>query len=421
MFESVFYQSAVQQLAADIAGASLAPSLLFSGPAFSGKGTAALELARICSCGNPESLACECSSCKHHRILSHPDLLMLGPRDFSAEIAASAAAFARDRSLKTLLVRAIRKLLGRFAPVLLEDDPKFSKIGGLIVSLEENLGELYTLPEDTTPEQVQKQIDSLTKDAFKLESEGMSDSIPIAHIRRAGVWAHLSPTSNAKVLLIENADRMQEGSRNALLKLLEEPPEYLSIVLTTPREKALLPTILSRVRPYRFTKRDRESEIIQKVFHEKSDLDIGTYLGSFLPVKESSLRPLAALFAASVARAGIRECQRRRKENPDHLIALGKYATPCAEKAGLGKGDEHVNITIEKILDATDKFSLRGSFSRFLASLLAVVAESRGLSPASGDVWRKSVTEANQGVEIYNQTPALAMERLSFDLGRNLV
>jgi DNA polymerase III subunit delta' len=46
----------------------------------------------------------------------------------------------------------------------------------------------------------------------------------------------------------------QESSQeaaNSFLKLLEEPPAHLTLILTTSRPGALLPTILSRVLPYR--------------------------------------------------------------------------------------------------------------------------------------------------------------------------
>jgi DNA polymerase III subunit delta' len=59
-----------------------------------------------------------------------------------------------------------------------------------------------------------------------------------------------------KVIIVGDADLMvpQESSQeaaNSFLKLLEEPPAHLTLILTTSRPGALLPTILSRVLPYR--------------------------------------------------------------------------------------------------------------------------------------------------------------------------
>ncbi|CAN5656493.1 hypothetical protein BH23GEM6_BH23GEM6_12320 [soil metagenome] len=59
-----------------------------------------------------------------------------------------------------------------------------------------------------------------------------------------------------KVFVVGDAELMvpQESSQeaaNAFLKLLEEPPNHLTLILTTSQPGALLPTIRSRVLPYR--------------------------------------------------------------------------------------------------------------------------------------------------------------------------
>ncbi len=56
----------------------------------------------------------------------------------------------------------------------------------------------------------------------------------------------------ARVFLIEDADKLNDSSANALLKVLEEPPHTSYIVLLTSRPAMLLPTILSRCQMIRF-------------------------------------------------------------------------------------------------------------------------------------------------------------------------
>lgn len=51
-----------------------------------------------------------------------------------------------------------------------------------------------------------------------------------------------------RVMIIEDADRMQERSSNVLLKALEEPPAGTVWLLCAPSEADMLPTIRSRVR-----------------------------------------------------------------------------------------------------------------------------------------------------------------------------
>jgi DNA polymerase-3 subunit delta' len=57
----------------------------------------------------------------------------------------------------------------------------------------------------------------------------------------------------ARVFLIEEADKLNEQSENALLKVLEEPPHTSHIVLLTSRPGMLLPTIHSRCQTVRFS------------------------------------------------------------------------------------------------------------------------------------------------------------------------
>ena len=53
-------------------------------------------------------------------------------------------------------------------------------------------------------------------------------------------------SSPDKVYLVEEAEKMTVQAQNALLKTLEEPPEYVVILLMTANMNALIPTILSR-------------------------------------------------------------------------------------------------------------------------------------------------------------------------------
>ncbi|HEV7796748.1 MAG TPA: DNA polymerase III subunit delta' [Pyrinomonadaceae bacterium] len=58
---------------------------------------------------------------------------------------------------------------------------------------------------------------------------------------------------NARVFLIDDAEKLNDSSANALLKVLEEPPHTSHIVLLTSRPDMLLPTIRSRCQMIRFS------------------------------------------------------------------------------------------------------------------------------------------------------------------------
>ena len=56
----------------------------------------------------------------------------------------------------------------------------------------------------------------------------------------------------ARVFLVDEADKLNDASANALLKVLEEPPRTAHVILITARPAMLLPTILSRCQMIRF-------------------------------------------------------------------------------------------------------------------------------------------------------------------------
>jgi len=451
VFENVLGQNAVNQLICDIEAGVLAPAMLFSGPPASGKGTAALELGRVISCEAKPSegkvfvrapWGCGCPSCSRHRFLIHPDLICLGQRSFSAEIAASAGTFLRDSGslpARMLFVRSIRKLLSRFNQVLWEDDPKRSKISPLVYSLEEDLDELDLLtkteasPENLEP--VKKLIEGTKKNAFKLESEGISETIPIAQIRRAAFWGRLAPTGRGKLLVIENADRMQDESRNSLLKLLEEPPGRLTLALTSSRPGSLLPTMLSRLRPYRFGDRPAnvEEDVIRRVFRDevKAPQGISAYLDSFLPVSLETLDALAAFFATSVSYKAAFLCKKEGRSLPEEVVLLGKYCAPIAEESGLGRPKADSAAVVNIILEKAEKFEIRSLFSRFLNRLLFNVTLSQKQPSSAGsdsflpsvaynEVWKKNTDWAESAVAVYNLRPVQALEKLFTDLSRGM-
>jgi DNA polymerase-3 subunit gamma/tau len=443
MFENVLGQPAAQRLRDDIKTGRLAPAMLFAGPPASGKGTSALELARSLSCEKQGDWNCPCSSCVRQRTLSHPDLLLLGFRLFFPEIAAAGAGFLRDQenaAVKTLFIRSIRKLLNRFSPILWEDDSKLGKLGSAIISIEEDLDDIER---EKDPGRLQKLCASLIKNSLKLEEDGITETIPISHIRRAASWARTATPGRGKFIIIENADKMQEGARNSLLKILEEPPASLKVVLTTVFKGAVLPTIQSRLRPYHFVKRDAETEqeVIRRVFRDSGAADssgaggIAAYLDSFLPVPDEKLRAAAALFAASVFRCAAVGLKRKGGTLPEELIRLGVYTSAVAEAAGLGKPLENSRALISFILGETDSFKGR-CFPRFLKALLTLISEVfktenvSGGAPASGeinrliaynDIWRKQTEAASVSLGLWNQNPGLSLEGLFVSLKEAMV
>lgn len=64
-----------------------------------------------------------------------------------------------------------------------------------------------------------------------------------------------------KVFIMHNAEKMTEQAQNALLKILEDPPGYVVVILLTHSRYSILSTIISRCQVINFT-RASEGEIV---------------------------------------------------------------------------------------------------------------------------------------------------------------
>ena len=74
-----------------------------------------------------------------------------------------------------------------------------------------------------------------------------NSTIRIKHIRDLKAWAHLKPFHKThKIAVIAHLHTASHEAQNALLKLVEEPPNQTQIVLHANDQNNILPTIVSR-------------------------------------------------------------------------------------------------------------------------------------------------------------------------------
>jgi DNA polymerase-3 subunit delta' len=96
--------------------------------------------------------------------------------------------------------------------------------------------------------------------------------IKIAQIRELCDTLGLKPyEAKTRVVIISQADVMNPEAGNALLKILEEPPDQTVLILTAVQTSDLLPTIVSRCQPVRFKPISREH--LEKMLTDKEGLD----------------------------------------------------------------------------------------------------------------------------------------------------
>ena len=178
-------------------------ALLFHGPDGSGKTATALELAKAMLCQKDEVYCDNCSDCKRVAKLSHPDLILLFPAPKEPKI---------DE------LRSIRQSI--------VDNPYFRT-------------QLWAKPE-----------------------------ILINSIRELKKTVSMKSYENkGRVIILLDVHRFRTAAANSFLKLLEEPPGKVQIILTTSKPNMLLPTIVSRCQKIKFdplTWQEIKSALIEK-------------------------------------------------------------------------------------------------------------------------------------------------------------
>lgn len=139
-----------------------------------------------------------------------------------------------------------------------------------------------------TDKETHPDIITVTNELYSVKSK--SDSILVETIGEMRRDIFIKPYSAAhKVYIIPKADTMNAASQNKLLKVLEEPPSYCTMILIAENKSKLLPTVLSRT-----------SEIS---FSPLPAGDVADYLMSRLGAAADKAAACAAISGGSIGQA----------------------------------------------------------------------------------------------------------------------
>lgn len=107
-------------------------------------------------------------------------------------------------------------------------------------------------------------------DIMIIQSE--SGSVKNQQVEEFQSFVNIKPyVSNHKIILIEDADNMTVSAQNRILKVLEEPPSYVVVILITSNINRLVPTIRSRCLCINF--HSVPSDLISKYLVEKFNIE----------------------------------------------------------------------------------------------------------------------------------------------------
>ncbi len=93
-------------------------------------------------------------------------------------------------------------------------------------------------------------INDSTVDIFEIDAASNNSVDDVREIRESVKY---TPTnSKYKVYIIDEAHMLSKGASNALLKTIEEPPEYVVFIFATTEPNKMIPTVLSRCQRFDF-------------------------------------------------------------------------------------------------------------------------------------------------------------------------
>lgn len=394
MFENIIGQTNIIEILRRQIGKHRLPSaVLFYGPPFTAKLSTALEVARVLTCeeGRGE-WNCGCAACRTQRVLTYPNLLLLGSRYFDIEITACADVLRRTgkTAARYLFIRAVRKLTRRFDPVVWEgEETKLRHLAPAIAEIEERLDLFSPEREMAASGPLESQLDKIIALSRKLLPSVSTENIPINHIRRAAYWMHMSSGTGGdrKIVILENADRMQDPSSNSLLKILEEPPAGVTLMLLATRREGIIPTVQSRLRPYFFPLRPaaQTTELLQRVFHE-DDPQFSSLTDYFLSWREV---------------------------NPDQLKSLARRFVEAVMQE---EDEENILDELSPHLRTKQAKEFLNSFFRELSGLFHTLLRRELVRPERLSAWNETLRRHFDGFSRYNQHPYLALESLYYHL-----
>lgn len=101
--------------------------------------------------------------------------------------------------------------------------------------------------------------------------------IPVDTVRSIISEVYIKPCIfDKKIVIINNADKMNTNAQNAILKILEEPPAYTVFILIVSNMQSILPTIISRGTIINFA--PLSNVAIKEILQEKYNSDIDNSL-----------------------------------------------------------------------------------------------------------------------------------------------
>lgn len=136
----------------------------------------------------------------------------------------------------------------------------------------------------------------LCRRAWDDKTKKLKSQLGVDEVRKLKSFFNLSATDGGwRVAIVDSADEMNNAAANALLKILEEPPARVLILLVCHQPSRLLPTIRSRCRVLRCAPLNND-DLARAL--GAADLDAGTDLPALAALSDGAAGEAARLLAS---------------------------------------------------------------------------------------------------------------------------
>ena len=217
-----------------------------------------------------------------------------------------------------------------------------------------------------------------------------------------------SYTGARKVVLVEDAERMNRQTANAFLKTLEEPSEDTVLILVTSNSSVLLPTVVSRCRSVRFTPIPPEK--------------LGAMLEKHLSIPPEEALALALLAEGCPGRAlggdmdHIREIDREAHELAGRMLEMApEEVTRIAE--GWKNRRNDIPLLIERLMEILrtaqrPNLAVRSDNMRKIMSIFSNVPQDRLLAGYEALLDSMSALGVNPNIQLFMESTVYNLQSI---------
>ncbi|CAG1772055.1 hypothetical protein BAC3_02290 [uncultured bacterium] len=177
----------------------------------------------------------------------------------------------------------------------------------------------------------------LNTNIFMIEKPEDKASIGIGDVSNVVEWAYRKDT-DLKLIEIKNADLLTDQAQNAMLKLIEEPPENVLVLLITPNSSSILQTIRSRCILITTTAANFNTSELAKKFIEAGYLERTKIIDKML--SEDTNRASVAEFIEELLRLNLN------KKNTDSISEIKEVYRAVKRGVNLKLCLDYLNILI---------------------------------------------------------------------------